>query len=235
MQEQKRATEASSDRRTLQGFLLRAVPSATLPMLLSLLFIGSAVPLAAQETADVPMADSVDLSDYWVMGQGPETTWSYRFGHAPVGFVDRFLSDQKVFGGVKWYQRERTYSNGGRDTVLYRETDEGLFHIIPAANKATPSMTIPRNGLLGQTWMESDRTWDYTIAGIGVSLESKSMNFVDLLMIRATELRPKEGAAPKVFDLYFARDVGMVAAVADSVAFIQIVATNGLDSDLRSN
>lgn len=199
-------------------------------ILLGMLFLllGSAA-TSAQSTE----TDSVDLSDYFVIADGPETTWSYRFGHAPVGFVDRYLEELKIFGGVKWHQRMRTYSNGNRDTVLYRRTDSGVYHIIPAANKATPSLTMPTFGRVGQTWTEADWTWDYTITEIGTTLQSKSMDFVDLLVIRATERRPAQGVPARSYDLYFARGVGMIATIVDSVAFIQIVDTDGLDEDLK--
>ncbi len=197
---------------------------------------------SSERAAAAAVIDTLDISDYFVLGETEETLWKYQFGTSPAGFIDLFMDYRERFGGKTWFVRVRTYSTGVSDTVLYRQGDDGIYHVNPAAGRMTPSMTLPSIGWVGRRWYEFDKTWSYTITSMTATLESERMDYSDLLVVRSEEQFPGEGKKPRIYDLYFARGIGMVATVVTvdaenaegvmeetSVAIVRLVATEGLD------
>lgn len=182
----------------------------------------------AARAAATATLDTVELSDYFVLEDDPEVRWKYQFGKSPAGFIDYFLEELRLLAGIRWHVRVRTYSNGHTDTVLYRRGEDGVYHVIPAAEKSTPSMTMPRFGWVGRSWAEADRSWTYTIRSTEATLRSESQKYDDLLVIRTEEQKPPRGKTPRVYDIYFARGIGMVATVVDVTVANEANATSSV-------
>lgn len=203
---------------------------------------GQATSQDAERAAAATIVDTVSLTDYFIFGTDSTVKWKYQFGKSPAGFIDYFLREMERFGGHRWHVRVRIYSSGQTDTVLYRRDETGIYHAIPAAGRATPSMTMPAVGWVGRTWAESDYTWTYTILSTDATLESESQDYEDLLVIRTVEQYPAEGKKARTYDLYFARGIGMIATVVDvavaneedsisSVALVRLVDTEGVEGN----
>ena len=77
-------------------------------------------------------------------------------------------------------------------------------------------MTLPSTGWIGREWFEYDMSWSYTITSLSATLESERMNYENLLVVRSVEQKPKEGVKPRIYDLYFAEGIGMIATVVDA-------------------
>lgn len=197
---------------------------------------------SSARAAAAAVLDTVDISEYFVLGETEKTQWKYQFGTSPAGFIDQFMDYRERFGGKTWFVRVRTYSTGASDTVLYRQGEDGIYHANPSAGRATPSMTLPTIGWVGRSWHEFDKTWSYTITSLEATLESELMEYTDLLVVRSEEKYPADGKKARIYDLYFARGIGMVATVVSvdamnddgvvetsSVAIVRLVETEGLD------
>ncbi len=219
--------------------------------LLFLLFVGGAVELSAQAESEnratapaMTVTDTADISNFFPFGEDEEVKWKYQFGTSPAGFIDFFLSEKRSLFGSRWHVRVRTYSTGVTDTILYRRSEDGVYHINVSAGRNTPSMTLPSTGWIGREWFEYDMSWSYTITSLSATLESERMNYENLLVVRSVEQKPKEGMKPRIYDLFFAEGIGMIATVVDaetintegvkettSMAIVRLVEAVGLPRD----
>ena len=241
----KRMRETEEVRVMKNEIRMRTISAAILLMLLAF-----STEMRAQAEAErsesaaaaTAVRDSFDISDYFVLGESEEMLWKYRFGTSPAGFIDQFTDYRERFLGEIWFVRVRTYSTGATDTILYRRAEDGVYHIRPGMMMAKPSMTLPTIGWVGRRWFEHDKTWSYTITSLSATLESETMDYGDLLVVRSEEQYPAEGKKARVYDLYFARGIGMVATVVTveamnaagvleeaSIAIVRLVEAEGLD------
>ena len=157
--------------------------------------------LSAQQT------DTVDASEYFVIGENPMTAWVYIIGDA--FFFDYFQAGSAEIKEKTYAMRVRKYSTGGVDTTYYREGDDGFYHIRSTSPNET--LTLPKKAYVGKKWFEADSSWSYRVTNTSASIDT----YKDLIVVKAMQIKGDAAMIGTTYDMYFAKGLGMIATKKD--------------------
>lgn len=166
------------------------------------------VAMTVTAVASAKDGDTVDTDSYFVFGDST-TSWTYRID--TVSFTDRFLTAERSVSGRSYKVRVRTYESGASDTTLYRRSEIGVHHVVPASGILAESLTLPRYVHLDQEWFERDSSWSYRVIRTAGTLKTPADRYTDVIVVRAaSRMNGIAGTLPS-YDLYFVANRGLVA------------------------
>lgn len=146
---------------------------------------------------------------YIPLHNDPKTASYYQAGNNT--YLDYFDKTMASFEGNDYYVRIRTYSWGKRDTSYYREDNEYYYHFDP--DNGTESIVLPKQITVNQMWYEADSSWSYKVIGIDETIKTPAKKYKELIIIECEQLTRRDKNKDKVYHLYYAKDVGLVASV----------------------
>ena len=179
-------------------------------MAAAFLVFGTGATLSAQD------ADTVDLTGYFVFGQNETVGWFYGIGDR--SFVDFFGSVPVEVQGKVYVPRIRRYSTGGIDTTFYRQGEKGVYHLNAADLNKKETLTMPFRSVVGERWFESDSSWSYTINTVSGTIDTLR----NLLVIRAMQLKGDAKQIGTMYDLYYAKGIGMIATMVEGKILVYL-------------
>jgi hypothetical protein len=135
---------------------------------------------------------------------------AYLFQSGEDTFRDYFKNAGKKIGGRDYAVKVREYSSGP-DTSYYRMDETNFYHY--DVKRGAESVVLPRRPKVGQTWLESDKSWKYTILKTGQSFTSGDTTFSDCILMECKQMSGRDKNKDEIYYLYYAKGFGYAGSV----------------------
>jgi len=137
-------------------------------------------------------------------------TWIFQYVNSSNTQTVKVTKANIKINGKKYFKIVRTYSWGNKSEDYTRIEDKTIYSF-DSKTKAE-SISIPKDLEIGKIWNEADNSWKYEIISITAVLETPKGKFGNLLQIRASQLTNRDKDKVTVYDLFFKKGTGQIAA-----------------------
>lgn len=128
-------------------------------------------------------------------------------------FEDYFIEGISVLNGKEYFIKVRKYSWGSVDTSYYREDELNYYHFDKKNGKE--SIVMPKNIIVGHTWLEADSSWYYEVSSINEVLQTPSSKYTDVVVLKCMQMTNRDKNKGQIYFIYYAKDFGMVGSASN--------------------